>query len=51
MTCDRYGLIHCDFLPENLLKDGKTLRIIDFDDCGYDWHLFDIATSMFAYAL
>jgi Ser/Thr protein kinase RdoA (MazF antagonist) len=48
---DRYGLIHCDFLPENLLKDGETIRIIDFDDCGYGWHMFDIATSMFAYAV
>ena len=44
---DRYGLIHCDFLPENLLKDGETVRIIDFDDCGYGWHMFDIVTSLF----
>lgn len=44
---DRYGLIHCDFLPENLLKEGRTVRIIDFDDCGYGWHMFDIATSLF----
>ena len=49
-TDDRYGLIHCDFLPENLLKDGETVRIIDFDDCGYGWHMFDIATSLFTYA-
>jgi Ser/Thr protein kinase RdoA (MazF antagonist) len=50
-TDDRYGLIHCDFLPQNLLKDGGTVRIIDFDDCGYGWHMFDIATSLFFYTI
>lgn len=46
---DRYGLIHCDFLPENLLKDGEVVRVIDFDDCGFGWHLFDMVTSLFNY--
>ena len=22
-------------------------RVIDFDDCGYGWYLFDLATSIF----
>ena len=44
---DRYGLTHADFLPENLLADGEDVRIIDFDDCGFGWHLMDIATSLF----
>lgn len=43
---DRYGLTHGDFLPENLLRDGDTLRIIDFDDCGFGWHVMDVATSL-----
>jgi len=43
---DRYGLTHGDFLPENLLRDGDTVRIIDFDDCGFGWHVMDIATSL-----
>ena len=45
-TPDRYGLTHGDFLPENLLREGDTLRIIDFDDCGFGWHVMDIATSL-----
>lgn len=45
-TPDRYGLTHGDFLPENLLREGDTVRIIDFDDCGFGWHVMDIATSM-----
>ncbi|MEH6810460.1 MAG: SDR family oxidoreductase [Hyphomonas oceanitis] len=44
---DRYGLTQGDFLPENLLREGDALRIIDFDDCGFGWHLMDLATSLF----
>jgi len=44
---DRFGLCHGDFLPENLMVcDGK-LRLLDFDDCGESWHLFDFATALF----
>ncbi|WP_432168345.1 phosphotransferase enzyme family protein [Streptomyces sp. bgisy031] len=49
-TADRYGLIHADFLPENLLvdaDDSAAVHLIDFDDAGFGWHLFDIATSLF----
>lgn len=42
-----YGLIHCDFLPENLLGTGEDLYLIDFDDAGYGWYLFEFATSLF----
>jgi len=44
---DRYGLIHADFLPENLIVRDDGVRILDFDDCGYGWHLFDLATALF----
>lgn len=46
-TADVYGLIHADFAPENLLVDGDRIRLLDFDDAGYGWHLFEIATSLF----
>ena len=42
-----YGLIHADFAPENLMVDGDRVRLIDFDDAGYGWHLFEIATSLY----
>ena len=42
-----YGLIHADFAPENLLVDGERVRLLDFDDAGYGWHLFEIATSLY----
>jgi Ser/Thr protein kinase RdoA (MazF antagonist) len=44
---DRYGLIHADFLPENILIGDNDIRLIDFDDSGYGWHLFDLATCLF----
>lgn len=45
---DRYGLIHADPLPENFLRgaDGE-IRVIDFDDGGFGWFIFDFATAMF----
>ncbi len=46
---DRYGLVHGDFLPENLFYDGCTVRLIDWDDTGYGWHLHDFATATFAH--
>ena len=43
---DRYGLIHADLVFENVMVGPDGVRVIDFDDCGYGWHLFDIATSI-----
>jgi Ser/Thr protein kinase RdoA (MazF antagonist) len=47
MTPDRYGLIHADLVPENLLVDGERICVIDFDDAGFGWHLFELATSLY----
>jgi len=44
---DRFGLCHGDFLPENLMVCDEGLRLIDFDDCGEGWYLFDFATGLF----
>jgi Ser/Thr protein kinase RdoA (MazF antagonist) len=46
-TPRNYGLIHADFAPENLMVDGSKIRLLDFDDAGYGWHLFEIATSLY----
>lgn len=46
-TEENYGLIHADFLPENILQENGQLKLIDFDDCGYGWYLFEMATSLF----
>ena len=41
-----FGLIHADMRLANLLVDGDRLRIIDFDDCGFSWFLYDFATAV-----
>jgi Ser/Thr protein kinase RdoA (MazF antagonist) len=43
----RYGLIHADFAPENLLVGDGKVRLLDFDDAGYGWHLFELATALY----
>lgn len=40
----RYGLIHADFNLDNMLLDGDRVALLDFDDSGFGWHLFDLAT-------
>lgn len=42
-----YGLIHADFAPENLLVADGRVRLLDFDDAGYGWHLFELATALY----
>jgi Ser/Thr protein kinase RdoA (MazF antagonist) len=43
---DVFGLIHADLRLANLLVDRGHLRIIDFDDCGFGWFLYDFATAV-----
>lgn len=45
-TPDRYGLIHADFRLANLLIHNGDTRVIDFDDCGIGWFLYDAATAV-----
>ena len=42
-----YSMIHADFSPENIMVEGDQLRLIDFDDAGFGWHLFELATSLY----
>ncbi|MEN9543768.1 MAG: hypothetical protein RLZZ598_601 [Pseudomonadota bacterium] len=42
-----YGLIHADMVPENVMLDGDTIALIDFDDAGFGWHMFDLVTALF----
>lgn len=44
---DRYSMIHADFVAENLLVNGEEVRLIDFDDAGFGWHLFELATALY----
>ena len=46
---ETYSLIHADLIPDNILIEDKTIRIIDFDDAGFGWHQFELATVLISY--
>ncbi len=46
---DRFGLIHCDLRLANLLIDSDAVKVIDFDDCGFGWYMYDAATPVSFY--
>jgi Ser/Thr protein kinase RdoA (MazF antagonist) len=43
---DRFGLVHADMRLANLLVDGPNVGVIDFDDCGFSWYLYDLGSSL-----
>jgi len=45
-SAERYGLIHADFRLANLLIHKGDIRVIDFDDCGLGWFLYDAGTAV-----
>ncbi len=43
---ERFNLIHADMRLANLLVGQEGTRLIDFDDCGHGWFLYDFAASI-----
>ncbi|MEV0973765.1 phosphotransferase enzyme family protein [Microtetraspora glauca] len=44
---ERYGLIHADLRLANLLVDDAAgTSVIDFDDCGLGWYLYDLGAAV-----
>jgi Ser/Thr protein kinase RdoA (MazF antagonist) len=41
-----FGLIHADLRLANLMVNGGTLTAIDFDDCGFGWWAYDLASAL-----
>ena len=42
----RFGLVHADLRLANLIADGDAIQVIDFDDCGFSWYLYDLACAL-----
>lgn len=42
----RFGLVHADMRLANLLVNKQELRLLDFDDCGYSWFVYDFAAAV-----
>jgi Ser/Thr protein kinase RdoA (MazF antagonist) len=43
---ERFGLIHADMRLANLLVEGERVKVLDFDDCGFSWNLYDAAAAV-----
>jgi Ser/Thr protein kinase RdoA (MazF antagonist) len=43
---DRYGLVHADTRLANLLVHDGSVSVIDFDDSGFSWYLYDLGTTV-----
>lgn len=42
----RHGLIHGDMRLANFIVDDAGIQLIDFDDCGDSWHLYELGCAM-----
>jgi Ser/Thr protein kinase RdoA (MazF antagonist) len=45
----RFGLMHADLRVANLIADGDDVAVIDFDDCGFCWYLYDLGATLTLY--
>ena len=45
-AAERFGLVHADLRLANLLVDGDRITVIDFEDCGLSWYLYDLACAL-----
>lgn len=45
-AADRFGLVHADLRLANLLVEGDLVTVIDFDDCGLSWFMYDFGTAV-----
>jgi Ser/Thr protein kinase RdoA (MazF antagonist) len=48
-TRDNFGLVHADMRLANLLIDGEQVKVLDFDDSGFSWFMYDAATTVSFY--
>jgi Ser/Thr protein kinase RdoA (MazF antagonist) len=48
-TKEHWGLIHSDLRPSNVMTSGGGLAIIDFDDCGDGYYLYDFGAALTFY--
>ena len=45
-TGDGVGFIHADMHQWNYLFHGEEVRVIDFDDCGWGYYVYDMAVTL-----
>ena len=46
-SAEVFGLIHADMRTTNMIWDDRgQMTLIDFDDCGYSWFMYDLACAL-----
>ncbi len=45
-SAERFGLVHADMRLANLMVNGDRVNVIDFDDCGFSWFMYDLASAV-----
>lgn len=48
-SIEKYGIIHSDLHLSNIITKGDALKVIDFDDCGYGWYMYDLGCTLVDY--
>jgi Ser/Thr protein kinase RdoA (MazF antagonist) len=43
---ENFGLVHADMRLANLLIHNDQVKLLDFDDCGFSWFMYDAATTV-----
>ncbi len=46
---ENYGLIHTDLNLNNIIVNDGVCQVLDFDDCGFGWFLWDMGTTLLEY--
>jgi Ser/Thr protein kinase RdoA (MazF antagonist) len=46
-----FGLIHADYLPQNILFSQQGAGAIDFDECAWGYYLYDLAPALWEFKL
>ena len=46
---DDFGMIHADLHEGNVFISDAKMYLIDFDDAGFGWYLYDIAVALYQY--
>lgn len=47
---DTFSMIHADMHEGNVMVSTDDFLLIDFDDAGFGWHLYDLAVVLFNHA-
>lgn len=45
----KFGVIHADLHPGNILVEDDRLTAIDFDDVAHGWYLYDLAVALYEF--